>query len=111
MAGGHEHYEEHKLYPYLEARFSVDFSGLRAGHERLSEHRTLVREALATEDRDTILQALTEFDAVLGAHLDEEEDAVIPLLLELPPDEFEDYVTQPISQLLANTEAFQACAC
>ena len=37
MAGGHEQYEEHKLYPYLEARYPVSLEPLQAGHRQLDD--------------------------------------------------------------------------
>ncbi len=111
MAGGHEPYEEYKLYPYLEARFSVSLASLRRGHEGLDEHRALVREAFASGDDELIRTTVEQFDEELVCHLDEEEEMVIPLLLELSPEEFEAYVTQPLGKLLQGVPEAKLCEC
>lgn len=105
--GGHEHYEEHKLYPYLERRYGVELGRLRHGHQRLSRLRADVRSAYGSYRPDEQLGALQSFDAELRAHLAEEEDAVIPLLLHLPRADFVSYsraqTAQPCSDVV--------CAC
>lgn len=108
--GSHEHYEESKLYPYLSRRWGVSMKELVKGHEALDRCKAEVfdgfarvqgRGSGAAEQLDRALQRLAE---VLDAHLDLEEETVIPLLLELEPDEFADYSMLPIGTLLERME-------
>jgi hypothetical protein len=100
----HEAYEEHKLYPFLRARFSIDFAAARAGHAALHEVQVRVRAAFLDADtqagRDELLSALRAHDSALRGHLELEEDLVIPALLSLRPAEFEALTSQPIEALL-----------
>lgn len=103
MTHGHERYEEHKLYPYLEARWGISCSDLREGHADLHACDAAVREALAASGSDAspaLAEALRAHDAVLNAHLDLEEAVVIPALLALAPEEFETYSRSDIRTLL-----------
>lgn len=94
---GHERYEERKLYPFLARRWNTEFDELVAGHQALHHQRDDVREAfrralaagvdIAAASAD-VLRALTAHRRVLVDHLRDEEDRVIPLLLELAPEEF-----------------------
>lgn len=106
MAGmrGHEHYEEHKLYPYLESRYAVSLAPLRTGHGQLHVAEDGVRTALATRDveAEDLRSALEGHGQTLRAHLDDEERLVIPMLLELTPREFYRYSFLSIEQLLAS---------
>ena len=76
----HEHYEEAKLYPFLEHRWGLDCAAMHRGHEALSEADTRVRAARST---GALIEALEEHHAVLIDHLDEEEQLIVPALLEL----------------------------
>lgn len=97
---GHEHYEEHKLYPYLESVYDVDLKALRDEHAELHEHEARVRSAL--ESTSPALHALTEAYAIaLDEHLQDEESLVIPMLLELTPDAFQRYYNTPAWKLLS----------
>lgn len=107
----HEGYEEHKLYPFLERRWNVSFKAAEAGHHELHDRYDKVIEAftrlrISTDDAEregeeqTLIQALQNHDRVLRQHLELEEDLVIPLLLELSPEEFELYCNSSISTLL-----------
>ena len=89
----HEAYEERKLYPYLEYRWGVSLDEARGGHADPA-----VGNESAHENR--VLHALRAHDRTLGAHLDVEEDAVVPLLLALDPEEFDRYYHSPISMLI-----------
>lgn len=108
--GSHERYEETKLYPYLERRWGVSMAPLTAGHEALAERKRAVFDAFegvlereGTEaEAATLRRALFRFGNTLREHLELEEDTVIPLLLELEPDEFAAYYHLPISLLLEN---------
>ncbi len=113
----HEHYEESKLYPYLEKRWGVSMLGLVEGHEGLHSQRAEVFaafDALDAQDaldpkaeeraRVRIRGAIDGYDARLLAHLDLEEQTVVPLLLELSPTEFADYTLLPVHTLLAKLD-------
>jgi len=112
----HEAYEERKLYPYLEYRWGVSLDEARAGHEELHARaddvveafRSLARPAGAEESREAadanqVLTALEAHDRTLDAHLIVEEDAVIPLLLALSAEEFDEYYRSPLSMLIPGT--------
>jgi hypothetical protein len=55
---------------------------------------------LSDDDGGVVLRALRAHDYALDAHLDVEEDAVIPLLLALEREEFVRYYDSPISLLI-----------
>lgn len=106
---GHEGYEERKLYPYLERRWGVDLDDLRQGHETLHACRDAIREAfvacrssgrLRSEALASLATAMDAYGHELTAHLELEENRVIPLLLELTPDEFAAYYALPIRILI-----------
>ena len=109
----HEAYEERKLYPYLEYRWGVSLSEARDGHDALHSRADEVVEAFRSLSRpadsrasiepskdNLVLSALEAHDEALDAHLDVEEDAVIPLLLALSPEEFDRYYRSPLSLLI-----------
>lgn len=111
----HEGYEEYKLYPFLRRRWGVSMESLKAGHQQLHRCDEEVRAALADSrdpDADTpndaLVHALEEHDRVLVEHLRHEEDTVIPLLLELPPHEFDEYCHHSIGELLRRLESRSA---
>ena len=103
----HERYEEQKLYPYLEHRFGDSFEPSRAGHDALHEKHAAVLAAFravtaeAGDAREQVATALREHRATLFEHLQLEERAVIPRLLQLSSEEFERYYALPLSLLLA----------
>lgn len=100
----HEHYEEHKLYPYLARRWELSFGTAEAGHQRLHELDRKVREALRERERGgpapPLHAVLHAHDLALREHLDHEEELVIPALLELAPREFEDYCAMGLPELM-----------
>lgn len=101
---GHEAYEEDKLYPYLSRRWNLSFEAAEAGHEALHAAHDEVLEAFALRDRGGVQTALERHHAVLEAHLELEEDLVIPALLGLSPDEFDTYYHSDLSSLLRALE-------
>ena len=107
----HEAYEERKLYPYLARRWGVSFAEAEAGHEALHVADDAVRAAFHAQDRSAVIRALVEHGEVLAAHLELEEDAVIPLLLQLEPEEFERYTRTPASILMRDDAACVGGAC
>ncbi len=109
----HEAYEERKLYPYLEYRWQVSLEEARTGHGELHARadevaeafRSLARPADPTDSTDSstdnpVLRALQAHDRTLDDHLNVEEEAVIPLLLALDPQEFDRYYRSPLSMLI-----------
>ena len=112
----HEAYEERKLYPYLEYRWGVSLDEARAGHDELhacgdevvEAFRSLARPADTADPADApdvssdnqVLRALEAHDRALDAHLNLEEEAVVPLLLALSPEEFDRYYRSPLSLLI-----------
>ena len=112
---GHEGYEEGKLFPYLSKKYSVSMDHLEEGHEqlhalkaevfasfkRLAGYRDTPKgDAEEAAARTAVVEALQAYDALLNEHLAEEEEWVIPMLLELEPEEFETYYRSPIGYLL-----------
>lgn len=108
--GSHEAYEEHKLYPFLARRYRTSMAALRGDHRALHARRDEVLVALGTardlpDDaaaRGAAERALVAYDAELRDHLDREEATVIPLLLDLSPEEFRRYTRLPIGALLGD---------
>ena len=107
----HERYEEAKLYPFLRRRYCVSTESLERGHEQLGELKEQVRVAFASANRDELHEALAIYDRALHAHLTEEEDLVIPLLLALEPEEFASYAHGSVRQVLDQAELQHRCGC
>jgi len=86
----HEGYEEGRLYPFLELRWGVQLDPLEQQHKHLGE---LARTVMRSWDGDkaALVTALEAHDLALVAHLNAEEERVIPMLLELSRAEFEIY--------------------
>lgn len=109
----HEAYEERKLYPYLEYRWRVSLDEARTGHSELHARADEVAEAFRSLARpadpadstksftdNPVLRALQAHDRTLDDHLNVEEEAVVPLLLALDPEEFNRYYRSPLSMLI-----------
>lgn len=96
----HERYEELKLYPYLERRWEVSMQAAADGHAELHRQTAHVREAFEAAVEDEIRRCLRGHNLCLRKHLDLEESRVIPLLLELNPDEFVAYTNSSLQTLL-----------
>ena len=93
----HEHYEEGKLYPFLEHRWGLRCDPLTAGHEVLAEAAIAVLRARTPDD---LVNALSHHHDVLLSHLDLEERLVIPALLALSREEFLFYYNSSLKRLL-----------
>ncbi|MFT4628514.1 MAG: hypothetical protein ACI8PZ_007209 [Myxococcota bacterium] len=106
MVGGHERYEERKLYPYLARRFGVEFHRLEVDHQRLHALADEVVDRLGTGEG--LSEALQAYDTAMGAHLDAEEALVIPLLLAMSPEEFTRFGRQDLATLLADLDVCAA---
>lgn len=103
----HETYEERKLYPFLRRRFCVTTEEAQRGHKELHAADEQVRAVLSSlvfageEHADEALhRALARHDQILQEHLDLEEKLVVPLLLALSPQEFDEYYHTSIDVLL-----------
>lgn len=108
--GGHEHYEEHKLYRYLTHRTGESMAHLQAGHDELHARRAEVYAAFdavieardnSGAEGDRLREAYAAFHEVLIDHLALEEATVIPKLLDLEPQEFARFTSTRIERLLA----------
>ena len=101
----HEHYEEHKLYPYLTHVWGLSFDVARQGHEDLAdvEAEVLARSRDAGAASPALAEALRRHDQVLVDHLALEEQLVIPALLALEPAAFETFLRSDIGTLLRRT--------
>ena len=99
----HEHYEEHKLYPFLEHRWGMETQDLSEGHVALDRADAVVRRAHGAE----LGAALEAHQDILLLHLDMEERRVIPALLALSAEEFVLYSSSPIRMLLKALPCFQ----
>ena len=97
----HEHYEEHKLYPYLAHRFDLNPTSMEEGHAELAEEDQRIRAA-QNKPSDVFAALLRRHHEVLLEHLDHEESRVIPALLALSPSEFDDYCNRSLGWLLAH---------
>ncbi len=104
----HEHYEEHKLYPFLRHRFGVKTAKLEAGHGALHAIEVELRRASAERDGASWATSMAQYDAVLHEHLRDEEDLVIPCLLALESSEFSAYYHGSMPSLLSESNR---CAC
>ncbi|MBT8493948.1 MAG: hemerythrin domain-containing protein [Deltaproteobacteria bacterium] len=95
----HERYEERRLYPLLERLYGANLGHLEVHHRALHQGADAVRlevararEAAQAPEAEpgwpALESALLGYRAQLQGHLQAEENAVIPLVLELPRAEF-----------------------
>jgi hypothetical protein len=103
----HEHYEEGKLYPYLEHRWGLSCEHLEAGHKMLAEADAAVFSAGPQQLADTV----ERHHQVLMEHLDLEERTVVPALLALTRDEFDDYCATSLRRLMQRVPCHSADGC
>jgi hypothetical protein len=107
----HEGYEERKLYPFLERRFSITLGHLRRGHEALHNGSDAVKEAFSKAVQAAsapesvpgwphLDAALASYLNTLELHLLDEEASVIPRLLDLSAEEFARYSRSSVAELL-----------
>ena len=111
----HENYEETKLYPFLVRRFGVSLKYLSSEHDEMHTKSNLVvkymNEYIALETTSAafeivvekgarLLDAMNNYDKLLKVHLMEEEDIVIPLLMEMDVVEFDEFVDNSLSYLI-----------
>jgi len=104
---GHEHYEETKLYPFLEHRWGLRCDALAAGHRALAEADRAVRGAEASD----LPAALATHHEVLTEHLDLEEARVIPALLALSEAAFDVYTRGRLPDLLRDVPCYSDAGC
>jgi len=79
----HHHAEEEMLFPTIHERTGTAPDRLQADHDEMTAAITTVERALRS--REGIATAVARFCEILVAHLDREEELVIPVLLELDP--------------------------
>ena len=114
---GHEHHEETKLYPFLCLKFGVNLDFLEEEHEQLHVESEKILDltteimslqALKEPDRlavelarlkKRLIDQCFEYDRLLRVHLFEEENLVVPMLLEVTANELEMYHSYDISEL------------
>ena len=114
---GHEHHEETKLYPFLCLKFGVNLDFLEEEHEQLHVESEKILDltteimslqALKEPDRlavelarlkNRLIDQCFEYDRLLRVHLFEEENLVVPMLLEVTAKELEMYHSYDISEL------------
>lgn len=112
---GHEHYEEKKLFRYLSRRFQVSIEKLQDGHDQLHQREDEVRAAFEERLRQQevegsnsrLLQALQDHRSTLLEHLWLEENTVIPLLLSMTSEEFNEYYHSGIHHLMVQLDQKQ----
>jgi iron-sulfur cluster repair protein YtfE (RIC family) len=86
----HHHAEEMMLFPMVLRRTGVEPEQLVSDHEELTRAIAAVEASLSPGSdagKAFALAAVATFDEILTAHLDREEALVIPVLLEMAPDE------------------------
>jgi hypothetical protein len=88
----HEGVEEGGLYPWIAARYDVDFTAMCAEHARLNEQLAATGAYLGEADpvRPVARDHLVRLDQLLRAHLAAEEALCVPVLLELSADAYAD---------------------
>jgi DUF438 domain-containing protein len=84
----HHHAEEAMLFPLIHRQTGTAPEQLVTDHDEMSAAITRVEAALrARTDAEVVKSALASFHAILIAHLDREEGLVVPVLLEMTPNE------------------------
>jgi DUF438 domain-containing protein len=84
----HHHAEEAVLFPLIHRQTGKAPEQLITDHDEMTAAITLVEAALrARADAETVKSAIASFHVILTAHLDREEALVVPVLLEMTPDE------------------------
>ncbi len=84
----HHHAEEAMLFPLVEKRTRIAPEQLQADHDELTEAIDAVEAGLrAPLAIDALVPLVQRFHEVLVAHLDREEELVVPVLLELTPEQ------------------------
>ena len=76
------------LFPVVAGRTGIAPDQLVADHRELTDAIRLVESTLASEPtKESAKVAVESFAEVLRSHLDREEQLVVPLLLEMTPEE------------------------
>jgi hypothetical protein len=84
----HHHAEEALLFPALVRRAGIDPERLVGDHEELTTSISAVEQSLAPgADRHVAKEVIARFGEILVTHLDREERAAIPCLLDMSPRE------------------------
>jgi iron-sulfur cluster repair protein YtfE (RIC family) len=83
----HHHAEEAMVFPLIRRRTGVAPEQLQADHDELTAAIEAVETSLGAQDSARVGEAIKRFDEILVAHLDREEELVIPVFLQLQPHE------------------------
>lgn len=83
----HHHAEEAMVFPLVHRRTGVAPEQLQTDHDEMTAAIEAVESRLRARDGDRVREAITRFHEILVTHLDREEELVIPVFLELQPDE------------------------
>ena len=83
----HHHAEEAMVFPLIRRRTGVAPEQLQADHDELTAAIEAVETSLGAEGSARVGEAITRFHEILVAHLDREEELVIPVFLQLQPHE------------------------
>ncbi|KAJ3237366.1 hypothetical protein HDU81_009588 [Chytriomyces hyalinus] len=115
--GNHERYEESKLYPFLARRWSIDTLYLTKEHGEMHQKRDRVlalfskylnfENNISQHGKPTVTAAAKElelamedYDTYVCIHLQEEEEFVVPMVLELEPEEYVEFGELGLTELL-----------
>lgn len=84
----HHHAEEAMVFPLVHRRTGVAPEQLQTDHDEMTAAIETVESAL--RDGARVAESITKFHEILITHLDREEELVIPILLQLPPEQMWD---------------------
>ena len=83
----HHHVEEVMVFPLIRRLTGVAPEQLQVDHDEMTAAIEAVETRLGAHDGTRVGEAITRFHEILVTHLDREEALVIPVFLELAPDE------------------------
>jgi DUF438 domain-containing protein len=83
----HHHAEEAMVFPLVRRRTGIAPDQLQADHDEMTTSIEAVERALGARDAARVAEAITRFHEILVTHLDREEELVIPIFLQLQPQE------------------------
>ncbi|KAJ3244785.1 hypothetical protein HDU78_010472 [Chytriomyces hyalinus] len=115
--GNHERYEESKLYPFLARRWAIDTLYLTKEHGEMHQKRDQVLALFSkylnfennpsqhgkptvTAAAKELELAMEDYDTYVRIHLQEEEEFVVPMVLELEPEEYVEFGELGLTELL-----------
>lgn len=84
----HHHAEEAMVFPLVQRRTGLAPERLQTDHDEMTAAISAVETAL--DAGANVAEAITTFHEILIPHLDREEELVIPIFLQVPPQELWD---------------------